>query len=152
MTAIGAMAMPCNFRYEKTYRMGRPQHKKFDDFWRRHIPMDPGHRAKIFSPFDALAEFDEAIASKEVLYEKRKTGNRDELNKKLSYLEDYSSPVAVSYFVPCEDINNAAFNDGRGTYKTITGIVNNVDATRETLQIAGMEISFEDIRDIDFGW
>lgn len=52
--------------------MGRPRHEKYSDFWRKHIPMDPTHRAKQFAPFDALDGFGEAIAEKEMeVYERK---------------------------------------------------------------------------------
>ena len=55
---IGYMPMPVNFEYRSLFLHGRPKHEKFDDFWRKHPPMDKVHRAKIFSAFDALAGFD----------------------------------------------------------------------------------------------
>ena len=42
---------------------GRPQHEKTDAFSIRHPPMPPGRWAKIFSPFDALKGFHDAIAA-----------------------------------------------------------------------------------------
>ena len=48
---IGYMPMPEGFQYAELVKAGRPQHQKFDDFWCRHPPMDPGKRAKIFAPF-----------------------------------------------------------------------------------------------------
>ena len=39
-------------------------HNKGDDFYIKHPPMDLSRRAKIFSPFDALKGYDEAIAAK----------------------------------------------------------------------------------------
>ena len=66
------MEMPAGFKYEKTHLMGRPRHEKYSDFWRKHIPMDPTHRAKQFAPFDALDGFGEAIAEKEMeVYERK---------------------------------------------------------------------------------
>lgn len=60
---IGYMPMPEGFRYAELAKAGRPQHRKFDEFWCRHPPMDPGKRAKIFAPFAALRGFDEEIRS-----------------------------------------------------------------------------------------
>ena len=65
---LGYMPVPMNFKYMDAFLKGRPRHEKFDPFWRKHPTMDCGHRAKIFSPFDALKGFDEAIGSKEVRY------------------------------------------------------------------------------------
>lgn len=49
------------FRYQKVYEKGKPVHKKFDSFSVKHPAMDLSRRAKIFSPFDALKGFNEAI-------------------------------------------------------------------------------------------
>ena len=65
------MAMPADFRYRDVFLKGKPQHDRFDLFRIRHPSMDVGRRAKIFSPFDALKGFNEAIASKDVLYRER---------------------------------------------------------------------------------
>ena len=50
---------------EKKYRgaldRDRPRHEPYDDFSIRHPRMPLGQRAKIFSPFAALAGFEEAI-------------------------------------------------------------------------------------------
>ncbi len=54
-----------NFKYRSVYEKGKPAHGKNDDFYIKHPPMDRAKRAKIFSPFDALKGFGEAIASKE---------------------------------------------------------------------------------------
>ena len=37
---IGYMPMPVNFEYRSLFLHGRPKHEKFDDFWRKHPPMD----------------------------------------------------------------------------------------------------------------
>ena len=89
-TTIGYMPMPTDFPYKSIFLKGRPQHEKYDDFWRRHPPMDPVHRAKIFSPFDALAGFGDCIASKEIQYYSRRDlseGEREELDRKLAVLQ-----------------------------------------------------------------
>ncbi|MBP5249790.1 MAG: hypothetical protein J6Z46_07285 [Lachnospiraceae bacterium] len=54
-----------NLRYRAVYEKGKPVHKKTDDFYIKHPPMDLSKRAKIFSPFDALRGFGDALASKE---------------------------------------------------------------------------------------
>ena len=60
---LGEMAMPADFRYRAVALRGRPQHEKTDAFSIRHPPMPPGRWAKIFSPFDALKGFHDAIAA-----------------------------------------------------------------------------------------
>lgn len=52
---------PRNFRYLDVMRKGRPVHDPPDSFSIRHPPMPLSRRAKIFSPFDALSGFSEAI-------------------------------------------------------------------------------------------
>ncbi len=56
---------PSSFRYRNVYEKGKPTHDKLDSFSVKHPPMDLSRRAKIFSPFDALKGFNEAIISKE---------------------------------------------------------------------------------------
>ena len=57
MNEIGFVPMPPDFRYAEAFRKGRPCHEAQDSFWRKHPSMDPGKRAKIFAPFDALRGF-----------------------------------------------------------------------------------------------
>ena len=65
--------IPKGFRYSEVLRRGKPVHEKFDSFSIRHPSMPLEKRAKIFSPFDALKGFREAISAKDVIYEYRKT-------------------------------------------------------------------------------
>ncbi len=60
---LGEMAMPADFRYRAVLLRGKPQHARTDAFCIRHPPMPPGRWAKIFSPFDALKGFHDAIAA-----------------------------------------------------------------------------------------
>ena len=53
---IGYMPMPVNFEYRSLFLHGRPKHEKFDDFWRKHPPMDRTHRAKIFPHLTPLPD------------------------------------------------------------------------------------------------
>lgn len=62
---LGYMAMPADFRYRAVMLRGKPQHERTDAFSIRHPPMPVGRWAKIFSPFDALKGFQEALAAKE---------------------------------------------------------------------------------------
>ena len=34
--AVGAMAMPLDFKYKNVLQRGRPKHNKYDDFYRKH--------------------------------------------------------------------------------------------------------------------
>ena len=139
MSSIGVMAMPVDFRYREVFLKGRPRHDRYDPFRIRHPSMDRGHRAKIFSPFDALKGFNEAVASKDVLYEDRielLQEDSEELSRRLNVLHNLTFnsrmaranrvQVTVTYYEPCSDENSEAYGL-RGQYKTITGICWNVD-------------------------
>lgn len=154
---IGYMPMPAQFQYRALFLHGRPRHKKYDDFWRKHPPMDRTHRAKIFSAFDALAGFDAWITSKETPYCDRRIlseEERGELDRKLTTLRQltYNSKAArrnrpqitVQYFSPCADENSFAYGTG-GTYETMSGICKKVDDISGMLTIDGRSIPIDDI-------
>lgn len=63
--ALGAVPMPPDFKYKTAFLKGRPQHRPPDPFRLKHPAMDPGHRAKLFSPFDALDGFSDLILKTE---------------------------------------------------------------------------------------
>ena len=71
-----------SFRYRKVLEKGKPIHNKGDNFYIKHPPMDLSRRAKIFSPFDALKGYDEAIAAKvaehTTMYEGRNSDDTDD--------------------------------------------------------------------------
>ena len=158
---IGYMPMPASFHYRSLFLQGRPRHEKYDDFWRKHPPMDHVHRAKIFAPFDALAGFDECIDSKTVQYEEKRIlseSEKDTLNERLSLLHalTYNSRAArmnrptatVTYFVSCSDEHNEWYNRG-GLYESYTGTVKKVDYS--CLVIDDKVIALDDIAEIDTG-
>ena len=135
MSAIGVMAMPADFRYRDVFLRGKPQHDLYDAFRIRHPRMDTGKRAKIFSPFDALKGFNDAVASKNVQYTDRTElteEDRKRLNRQLHILKGltFNSRMAranrviisVTYYVPCSDENNEAYGL-RGQYQTLTGVI-----------------------------
>ena len=136
---VGYMPMPYGFEYKSVFLHGRPKHRKYDDFWIKHPPMDITHRAKIFAPFAALAGFDGWIRSKETLYTDRRElseSEKETINRNAALLESLTRngkearknrPVAaVTYFVPCSDTENFAYGT-QGRYETVTGIVSKVD-------------------------
>ena len=159
--SIGYTPIPHGFPYLSVYLRGRPRHEKFDDFWRKHPPMSPARRAKIFAPFDALNGFDEAVRSKNVLYcEKRalSDGEKEKLDRKLSALYSlvYNSntarmnsvKVSVEYFTPCTDIHNEAFGK-RGSYVSTTGICRKIDPFEaHTITVDDHVIPLDDVADI----
>ena len=57
--------IPSDFKYMDVFLKGRPAHGNNDLFSVKHPSMDLGRRAKIFSPFDALKGFSEAISETE---------------------------------------------------------------------------------------
>ncbi len=158
MSTIGVMAMPANFRYREVFLKGRPRHDRYDSFRIRHPSMDRGHRAKIFSPFDALKGFNEAVSAKDVLYENRiepLQEDSEELSRRLTILHNLTFnsrmarenrvQVTVTYYEPCSDENHEAYGL-RGQYKTITGICWNVDAeVTKTILVDKMRIPMGDI-------
>ena len=59
------LQMPAGFKYKDVFLKGRPVHDKYSRFYAKHPPMPPSRWAKIYSPFDALKGFREAIGSME---------------------------------------------------------------------------------------
>lgn len=148
---VGAMPMPAGFRYADVYMQGRPRHgsagriQTYDAFYKKHPPMDRTRRAKIFAPFDALRGFQDAIASKRVLYEPRRDlteGEKEDLDRRLETLYRLTAngrlarenrvTVTVTRFVPCGDPEHEAFGK-QGKYEPVTGIVRKVDPARRVI-------------------
>lgn len=155
---LGYMPVPADFRYADVLRRGKPVHSVNDTFAVRHPAMALGKRAKIFSPFDALKGFTEAVESKDELYVERCELSDDEyaaLDRKISCLleiirngrtarENMVSAV-VTHFVPCVDESNEAYGC-RGKYIRTKGVVSCIDAAvRKTMTVGGKPICFEDI-------
>ena len=135
---IGYMTMPADFEYKDVFLKGQPVHDPFDPFRLRHPSMATGHRARIFSPFDALAGFDDAVASKEVPYEFRHELSDEEtaeLDRRLGILHRLTRngklarqnavPVEIAFFVPCTDENSFSYGF-RGQHRTVSGICRKV--------------------------
>ena len=153
--------IPFGFRYADAYRRGRPQHRKYDDFYIKHPFMDTGKRAKIFAPFDALTGFYDLIMSKEVHYVEKADIDEErakELNHRINILgalvrntadaRERQISVSVTYFVPCDDVLNEAYGE-RGRYITVSGTVWKVDAVFRQLMIGGLTVSFDDIYSLE---
>ena len=162
MAAIGIMAMPENFKYASVFRKGKPQHDFYDTFRIRHPKMTNGKRAKIFSAFDALKGFSEAICAKEITYMDRIEPDQaglDELNRRLTILQELTANgwmarqnrvrVDVTYYEPCADKDSDAWGF-RGRYQTASGICEKVDREiSHTICVDGRSIEFEDILRIE---
>ena len=159
---LGYMQMPSGFRYRNVFIKGYPGHDGWDSFRIKHPPMPASRWAKIFSPFDALKGFDEAIGSGEELYVDRielMEDERKKLNRKLEILKRYTINsrtartnrimVTVEYFVPCTDRDNTAFDLQQGKYENVSGMVLYVDDMKETIRLktgsGDIEIEFAGI-------
>ena len=159
---IDTVTFPQNFKYIEVVKKGKPEHQKYDNFYINHPPIDLSRRAKIFSPFDALKGFNEAIASKDVLYEKRKELTEEDirvLNVKLNILSQLTGNskeartnnvhASITYFVPCSDIDNAAYKV-MGKYETVEGTVMNVDSEiYRIIKLNSIQIPIDDIISIE---
>ena len=160
---IGSMAMPAAFKYMDVLRRGKPRHEKFDSFWRKHPPMEPGRWAKIFAPFDALEGFDERISEKEEVYCERKILDEwklEELNRRMGILHNLTRNgrmarengvrVAVTYFSPRTDASHPVF-ETVGKYETISGTVLRVGMYAIAIQAESGDaaIRFADILNIE---
>ena len=162
MYAIGIMPMPAGFKYREVFLKGKPRHDRYDSFRIRHPEMDPGKRAKLFAPFDALRGFDFAILMKNEIYTDKaglSPEDQEELDRRFSILHNltYNSRMAranrvrvtVTYYEACSDVNSEAYGT-QGQYKMITGICLNVDAeVTKTILVDGMRIPMDDIRKIE---
>ncbi len=164
---LGEMPMPADFRYREVARRGRPRHGAWDGFTFRHPPMPAARWAKIFSPFDALSGFGDAIRSRETQYVYRPEPDADgaaELSRRLSVLaaltrngrtaQTSRAAAAVRYFIPCADVEESG--GGRlGTCRTVSGIVTRVDPVQRTLTLRGAEetvtVALDDILRITLG-
>ena len=162
MNAIGVMAMPADFRYREVFLKGKPRHERFDRFFLRHPRMDVGHRAKIFSPYDALKGFDEAVESKDIQYVNKIElipEDVEELSRRLEILHNLTCnsrmaranrvQVSVTYYETCSDENSEAYGV-KGLYKTINGICWNVDAEAEqTIIINQIKLPLKNVLKIE---
>ena len=124
--------------------------------------MPNGRRAKIFSPFDAMKGFNEAVAAREVLYHDRiirSPEETEELDRRLRILRDLTRnsrmarenrvQVAVTYYEACSDVNHEAYGL-QGLYRTITGTCLKVDGeVTKTVLVDKMRIPMDDILKIE---
>ena len=119
------------------------------------------NRAKIFAPFAALVGFDDRVRRKETIYVAKHEMDADEeweLNRRLNelHLQTANSRLAranrvrvsVEYFEICSDEENDAYLV-KGQYKTITGIILEVDPHEQQLKLqrdeTTLSIPFADI-------
>ena len=144
-------------KYRNAFLGERPRHDSSDLFSIRHPKMELSQRAKIFSPFDALKGFGEAIAGKRETYVEKRNLSEDEqagINQALTVIVSkygyhgtaHENPVTATalYFVPCADENHEAYGV-RGRYKVVKGTVRKVDLPAQTLKIGETTVSFSDL-------
>lgn len=153
MLRPGEIPMPAGFRYREILERGKPRHTKTDPFRIRHPSMDPGRRAKLFAPFDALRGFSDAVSAKRELYEARRERSEEDLNRldrRVQILQK-SLPltVSVTFYEPCTDIHSEAFGS-KGRYPVLTGLCTRVDPHKgPCLYVDGRRILFSDIYSIE---
>ncbi|MBQ9663110.1 MAG: hypothetical protein IJV40_08190 [Oscillospiraceae bacterium] len=159
---IGYMPMPADFPHRDLFYAGRPVHRKYDDFWCRHPVMEPGRRAKIFAPFDALKGFSDAVNSKKTEYIEKRELNEEakaELNRRLLILQNATKnlrlakqnrvAISVEYYVPCSDVSHDAYGC-RGRCKKASGICYGVDfSITESILIDGLRIPLSDLLSVE---
>lgn len=165
---IETVLMPPGFRYAHVLEKGRPQHgipgekTTYDTFFIKHPPMENSRRAKIFSPFDALAGFNEAVVAKRIQYEERRElteSKREELDRKLAFLQSLINDqrrygerpvtVCITYFEPCEDPESEAFGE-KGIYRTVSGSLEKINPLQHRIILDCGSIQADDIIEIDY--
>ena len=160
---IGETDKSIDSEYIQISEKGKPQHTKFDDFYRKHPFMDVGKRAKIFAPFAALRGFEGCILDKEVQYQPKIILDeevKDEIAQQLEVLHGLTINsraarknhvvVSVTYFIPCSDKNHEAYGY-YGQYVTVTGVCKKVDDTiTHTITVGGLVISLDNIYKIEY--
>lgn len=103
------------------------------------VPMPPAKRAKIFSMFDALKGFQEALAAQEVIPEERKYLAEDrveELNAVMFSLKR-GTIVTVEYYCSMERC-----------YRQITGPFTKIDPYWSYIQVGEVCIDLGDIYEV----
>ena len=100
--------------------------------------MPISERAKQFMPFSALKGLEEAIRAKEHPLEERKAPNDEQIadiNDKLHMLSPHDNVRVVFYFM--------------GRYYLTEGEIEKFDTATRTLEIASVEILFDEIVELD---
>ena len=114
-----------------------------------HPRMALQDRAAQFSPFAALAGYDDALretARRTDRFVELDEDRKQEIDRQISYLQQHpldTVSVKIIYFVPDEK------KDG-GSYTAVEGRVRKIDENTKSLRIQGTEIPVERIYGIDF--
>ena len=129
-------------RYDDIIKLPHPTSKT-------HPRMPLYNRATQFSPFAALAGYDDALretARRTDRFVELDEDRKQELDRQISYLQQHlldTVPVKIIYFVPNE-------KKGGGSYTAVEGCVRKIDENTKSLRIQGTEIPVERIYGIDF--
>ena len=146
--------IPEDFPYRKTFLHGRPRHEMTDDLRIRYPSMPLEKRAKIFTPFDALAGFRDLLREEEekLYLESRRELTEDEmeeLDRELIFLAKHGAEkdieITVRWFVPRRG--------DLGYYETESGIFRSLSGN--CLHMGGHRIDLGDIAALDsdaFRW
>lgn len=125
-------------KYDDIINLKRPES--------RHMPMSIANRSAQFAPFSALTGYDEAIReTSRVTSEKHELsdGKIEIINDKLNYIKRNNiKRVKITYFVKDK------FKSG-GEYITEELEIKKIDIYNEKLVCLKLNISFDDILEID---
>ena len=154
---LGYVQPPADFKYADVLMRGRPDHAINDSFAVKHPAMSLCKRAKIFSPFDALKGFTEAVEAKDELYVERAELSEDEcaeLDTIIAQLQELvcsgsaarenNVTVTVTHFVPCSNTDNDAYGY-RGQYVETKGVLTGIDTVKKLIIVDNKRIRFDDI-------
>ena len=137
-------------KYVSCFIQGRPVHDG-DRFSKEHPCMQPGHRAKLFMPFDALDGYSDAIAQRQKITEpppELTEEEKEELGRKFALLhEQWRSGehllISVIFFQRDPQAEALRGSGIRGTFRETGGMLTRIDPDRGYLQVVEMKISFD---------
>ena len=120
----------------------------------RRPHMSNADRAKQFSPFATLKGYEEALKLKQKKYEKRIELTHDAqniLDRKLHILarrlsNGQKTDITIRYFVV--ETKSKENNELLGFYAEITGHIEKINPTAQTLQVSGKTLFIGDVVDI----
>lgn len=137
-------------RYDDIIDMERPRHDG-DDFSRRHPPMPPEERAKIFLPFAALKGYEDTIAERETIYQRENGVSEDmaeEINHRMQEIQTLLSEgrqplVRVRCF-----LHSDSAPEGLGNEAWIQEKCTGISELHQTLELTGHSVPFSNLREI----
>lgn len=114
-----------------------------------HLRMSLPNRAAQFSPFAALAGYDDALRETARLTDRfieLDEDRKQEIGRQLYYIHEHLThkpPVKITYFVP-------DFQKDGGSYRTLEGHIQKIDETARKIRMNDTEIPINKIYQIDF--